>query len=102
MFFRFIAFSMIARISTPAITWRIMPMPPLSDTPPSTQAEMTVSSKPWPIIGWPEVMREAKITPARAPIRPCTAKIRILVRSTFTPASSAASGLPPMAMVLRP
>ncbi|KWV84723.1 hypothetical protein PFLmoz3_05761 [Pseudomonas fluorescens] len=77
-------------------------MPPLSDTPPSTQAEITVSSKPWPIIGWPEVMREARITPASAPIRPCTAKIRILVRSTFTPASSAASGLPPMAMVLRP
>ena len=82
MFFRFMAFSMIARISTPAITWRIMPMPPARETPPSTQAEITVSSKPWPIIGWPEVMREASTTPARAPITPCMAKMMILVRST--------------------
>src|SRR5213080_4697871 len=44
MFFRFIAFSMIARISTPAITCRIIPIPPLSDTPPNTQAELTVIS----------------------------------------------------------
>ncbi|MOA35584.1 hypothetical protein D3C78_1570460 [compost metagenome] len=93
---------MIARINTPAITCRIMPIPPLNDTPPNTQAEITVSSKPWPIMGWPEVMRDARITPANAPITPCTAKMMILVRSTFTPASSAASWLPPMAMVLRP
>ena len=44
MFFKFIAFSMIARINTPAITCRIMPIPPLNDTPPSTHAEITVNS----------------------------------------------------------
>ena len=54
MFFRFIAFSIIAKINTPAITCRIIPIPPLNDTPPSTHAEITVSSNPCPITGWPD------------------------------------------------
>ena len=47
------------------------------------------------VIGWPLVMRDARIIPAAAETRPESTKIMILVRTTGTPASRAASSLPP-------
>ena len=44
MFSRFIAFSTVPRINTPATTYEIFPMPPFRETPPKTQAEITISS----------------------------------------------------------
>ncbi|MNH32128.1 hypothetical protein D3C79_925480 [compost metagenome] len=72
------------------------------ETPPSTQAEMTTSSKPMEVMGWPEVMRDASMMPAMEAISPVMVKMMILVRTTLTPARRAASSLPPMARVLRP
>ena len=40
--------------------------------------------------------------PAMPQTTPCSAKIQMRVRSTLTPASRDASGLPPMASVLLP
>ncbi|SAJ30712.1 Uncharacterised protein [Enterobacter cloacae] len=54
------------------------------------------------VIGWPLVIRDARIIPAAADTSPESTKIMILVRTTGTPARRAASSLPPIASVLRP
>ncbi len=46
-------------------------------------------------------MREASRMPATAQMKPWRVKIQIRTRSTLTPASREASGLPPIASVLR-
>ena len=46
-------------MSTPTIVPTIVPMPPVSETPPSTHAEITSSEKPMELFGCPLVMREA-------------------------------------------
>ena len=95
-------FSTVPMISTPISTPKMRALPPCSETPPSTHAEITSSSKPCAAFGWPLVMREARIKPASAVTSPCSRKIHTRSRSTRTPAKRAASGLPPMASVLRP
>ena len=69
---RFMAFWTVPMMSTPTTVPVMVPTPPESETPPSTQAEMTSSEKPVEVLGWPLVMREARITPASPAIRPCS------------------------------
>ena len=62
------------------MTQPIDPTPPVKDTPPKTQAEMTWSSNISGGFGWPLVMREASTTPANPAIRPCMLKMIVLSR----------------------
>src|SRR3984957_10633236 len=89
-------------ISTPTSTPDIVATPPVSETPPSTQAEITPSSSPTDVFGSPRLIRDASITPAKPVTRPCSTNTTILMRVTGNPASRAASLLPPTASTFLP
>ena len=70
MLSKFIAFATVPMISTPTIVPTIVPTPPESETPPSTQAEMTSRANPSGGFGCPLVIFDATITPANPATRP--------------------------------
>ena len=55
----------------------MVPTPPVNETPPSTHAEMTCSSKPCAVVGWPLVIRASEDDSRETAIRPCSVKMMI-------------------------
>src|ERR1700712_490990 len=89
-------------INTPTSTPEIVATPPVSETPPSTQADITPSSSPTDVLGSPRLIRDASMTPAKPVTSPCSTNTVILMRMTGRPASNAASLLPPTARTFFP
>src|SRR3978361_134948 len=99
---RLIASSTEPMINTPTSTPEIVATPPVSETPPSTQAEITPNSSPTDVLGSPRLIRDARLTPANPVTSPCSTNTVILIRMTGKPASNAASLLPPTASTFLP
>ena len=78
------------------------PEPPVSRVPPMTTAAIACSSRPTPIVDWPDDDRAATSTPARPARRPLVRYIAILTRAMGSPMSRAASSLPPIAVTAMP
>ena len=82
--------------SAPSTAPATVPTPPLNDVPPITAAAITFSSMPVPRL-LTAAFRRAICTAAASPTRkPINANVLTIVRFVLMPASTAASGLPPM------
>ena len=84
--------------AAPSRAPRIVPRPPARLVPPMIAAVMASSSRNRPAL--PEtapLTRAVKATPVMPYAKPAMTKSQKMARPTFTPASRAASGLPPMA-----
>ena len=85
-------------ISTaPSIAPATVPTPPASDVPPITAAAMTRSSASVPSELVAALSRAIDTAPPMAASNPISMKTFTITQRVLTPASSAASGLPPMA-----
>ena len=83
--------------SAPSIAPEIVPMPPANDVPPITAAAITLSSIPVPRLLTAALSRAIWTAAARPTSRPISVNVLTIVRLVLMPASSAASGLPPIA-----
>ena len=83
-------------ITAPRTPPAIVPIPPANDVPPMTAAAMTCSSTPIPS-PWVAALSRAEVTAAAmAASMPMAMKVFMIVSRVLMPASTAASGLPPM------
>src|SRR3954462_12606525 len=80
----------------------IVPRPPKIDTPPSSTAVTTVSSKPTPTFAAAVEFRSEITTPASAATAPESTNSASLMRLTRSPEKNAASSLAPIAKTERP
>ena len=83
-------------ITAPRTPPAIVPMPPANDVPPMTAAAMTWSSAPVPRAEVAAFRRAVTMTAAMAASAPITMNVFMIVQRVLMPASTAASGLPPM------
>src|SRR3954468_17294738 len=80
----------------------IVPRPPKIDTPPSSTAVTTVSSKPTPTLAAAVELRSEMTMPASAATAPESTNSASLMRFTRRPEKNAASSFAPMAKTARP
>ena len=95
-------FEMIPMTMAPNTVPLILPLPPVIEVPPSTQAAMASSSYPLPTEGWPEYILEQSTSPANAERSPDIVNTMISIFLIGTPESLAASRLPPIAYTYVP
>ncbi len=88
---------MRAMKSTPRTVRQTAPSPPRMLVPPTTMPASTVKASVSPEEAWALSTREASMTPASPAAPPLTTKVSTRMASTRTPASRAASALPPEA-----
>ena len=67
-----------------------------------TTAAIAWSSRPTPIVDWPDDERAATSRPARPASRPLVRYIAVFTRAIGRPISRAASSLPPIAVTAIP
>src|SRR4051812_36560281 len=96
------AFWMPPSRSRARMTPPMVPRPPKIDTPPSSTAVTTVSSKPSPTLAAAVELRSEMTTPASAATAPQTTNRISLMRLTRRPEKNAASSLAPIAKTERP
>src|SRR3954447_11342328 len=96
------AFWMPPSRSRARMTPPIVPRLPKIDTPPSSTAVMTVSSKPMPTFAAAVELRSEITTPASAATAPESTNSASLMRLTRSPEKNAASSLAPIAETERP
>src|SRR3954454_7295921 len=96
------AFWMPPSRSRARMTPPIVPRPPKIDTPPSSTAVTTVSSKPTPTLAAAVELRSEMTTPASAATAPESTNSASLMRLTRRPEKNAASSLAPIAKTERP
>src|SRR5699024_12846985 len=77
-------------ISAPIMVPNTVPIPPLVEAPPIYTAAKASNSNPSPAWGVAAFNLEAKISPAKADIKPILTKIQNSILPTFTPDNYAA------------
>src|SRR5699024_5244829 len=85
-------------MKTPTTTPEILPIPPVKETPPTTQAAIASISQPWPYAAEPEPTMRMHSSQEPKPYRiPARMKAPTVTRNTEMPETAAASALPPTA-----
>ncbi len=88
--------------TAPSTPPAMVPMPPAKEVPPMTAAAITCSSAPVPRAEVAAFRRAVMMTAAIAASTPITMNVFMIVHRVLMPASTAASGLPPMEYTYRP